>query len=68
MKITENEILLLQDIVGNSSISLKYLHDKIRSDVNEEILLEVSRIGKSLSTIADGVLRTHKPLSFRVKE
>lgn len=68
MKITENEILLLQDIVGNSSLSLKYLHGKIHSDVNEETLLEISRIGKSLLTIADSVLRTHKPLSFRVKE
>ncbi len=65
MKITDNEILLLQDLVGNSSLSLKYLHGKIRKDITEETLLEIERIGQSLNNIIINILKTHKPLSFR---
>ncbi len=68
MKITENEILLLQDIVGNSSLSLKYIHKRITKEIDENILLDIMRLGQSLTTISEGVLKTHKPLTFGRKQ
>lgn len=64
MKITKEEILWLQDITGNSSLALKYIHSHINEIIDENILLEIARIGVNLTKISESVLKTHKPLSF----
>lgn len=65
MKITKHEILLLQDVVGNASLALRYLHSKILPDIDDEIISEISEIGRNLTLTADSVIKTRRPLSAR---
>jgi len=68
MKISKEEMLVLQDVVGNSSLSLEFLHRKLLDEISEETLLSICRIGESLVSTSTAVLKTHKPLSFRGKQ
>jgi len=68
MKISNDEVLLLQDVTGNSSLALKHIHSQIRETIDERLLLEISRLGHSLTSIAESVLKTHKPFSYKKKE
>lgn len=65
MKLTSDEILALQDAVGNASLALKYLHLRICGDVEETTITEIHDIGVNLTDISERILKSHKPLTFR---
>jgi len=63
MKITNNEILILQDVTGNGSLALKHLHKQIKEELDVQTLDSIIQLGKKLVDIAQAIHKTHMPFT-----
>jgi hypothetical protein len=65
MRLHEEEVMTLQDVTGNASLSLKHIHSIIEQEIDEKILLDAHAIGKDIVMIIEAILKSHKPFSYR---
>ena len=65
MRLHDEEVMTLQDVTGNASLSLKHIHNMIMQEVDEKVLLDAHAIGKDIVMIVEAILKSHKPFSYR---
>lgn len=65
MKLSDGELKVLQDVVGNASLSLKYLHSQIVTEIDETILSDIIQLGLKIVNTTEAIYKTRRPLSFR---
>ena len=64
MKLTNEEIGVLEDVTGNTSVALEGVRRQVKEEISVELLLDIIEIAQRLQLTATEILRTHKPFTY----
>ncbi len=64
MILTEEEILILQDLTGNASLVLRQLHRSIKKETPDEVIMDLLVLGKKLEKTGQAIYDSHNKLAF----
>jgi len=67
MKLTDDEILELRDVIGNASLALKHIHALIDEEVDRTVLQEAIRHAIHIQNTCSRVLAARLPMSTLIR-